>query len=415
MFNASADRVSPGLLLAKLVDQKEAKGKSHANSLSIEKRAPINIFNIKNVNYLNTEPHDTSQSIFHNDILKEKKVFLHDRRSTKASKDRHDRAKSFSSTLANARHSGLASQPIHPRKRSLDSKCLVEMMAKVNQLKASPIGAKILFQKIVRNFEHSEPAVETSGLETLIKHVRSTRKRASLVKNATGKMVIESSESKIEHEITLEVDAEERAVLAKTKALALEISSLMDSFRQFSFDTSDRKKAFLNKETQTTSKNPLPLSLTNFNTPALIKEFSRAFMLTKRVVNNTNETGSEYLRRINQVVNMQDEQTVAIFKDIFCLEQEHVLVEESLKMIQDKGYDLEALFGEGYHKLGITGQSQKPPTHRSDDANRFEDVSSVSFESHHLPEFEREIGKLTVPRDTNCFFLDFDRLDRSSE
>lgn len=92
--------------LSKLADHKESKSKGQANHISFEKRMPINIFNIKNVNYLNTEPHDTSQSIFKNEAIKDKRVHQDDSdylRQLKSRKEKRQDPKALTKLLATLR------------------------------------------------------------------------------------------------------------------------------------------------------------------------------------------------------------------------------------------------------------------------------------------------------------------------
>lgn len=415
-FKGVAGGSSPKNLL-KQAHIKENKNKGQGNMISIEKRMPINIFNIKNVNYLNTEPHDTSQSIFKNETIKEKKIYddlsLY-QKQRRGRKDKRSRPKSFSKTFGqHDLHNDYQIEHSKSRKKSLDSKYLVEMMTKVNLLKAKPEGAKILFQKIVRNFEKNEDETDYSGIRVLMNYLHSIKRKFNHTKIDRSRSNDKSVGKKTHKSDHSDMAACNITFATKTKKLAKELTGLIQEFKIQRSQNSFKKENFKNKETQTEPNIPNPISLTNLNIPALIKEFSRAFMLTKKIVNNQNETGSNYMRRLQTVQCFKDEQTAAIFKDIFSLEQEHVLVEESLRMIQDKGYDLEALFSEGYNILGINGNSNKLPTQRTHDSVEIENASSVTFESQYLSEDQKGSGKAFFQRDTNCFFLDFDRLDKS--
>lgn len=405
--------------LSKMADLKDCKNKPQGNLISIEKRMPINIFNIKNVNYVNTEPHDTSQSIFKNETLKEKRLYdefkSHLSKSNKK-KDKRNRHKSFNNTMGNLSVDNKETSSVKRRKKSMDSKSLVGMMAKVNQIKTSPKGAKLLFQKIVRNFEKSEERHQDfSAIQVLVKHLKGLRDRIKPTKKDRSRSFDRSAGKKTYKSDKSEENTVNLTFAKMTKKLVKEMSGLL---QEFSHRSNSRINSGVfkvsNKHCQTVEPMPTSIGLTNLNMPALVKEFSRAFMLSKKIVNRGNENSSGYLKRLEKVKGFSDEQKVALFKDIFSLEQEHLLVEESLRLIQEKGFDLEALFSEGYSKLGITGNNQGQPSHRSQESNEIENASSVTFDSKHLSEGFKS-GELSfLPRDTNCYYLDFDKLDVSS-
>ena len=398
---------------------KEGKSKAQGNMISIEKRMPINIFNIKNVNYLNTDPQDTSQAIFKNEVLKDKRYANQERAKTKPrdrkgiEQERERRRKSFNKTCDKLGIHETENEPLKARKRSLDSKCLIEMMTKVNQMKTNPTGAKILFQKIVRNFEKTDSTEDDSSISLMVKYLKNLKSKFEIAKGSRNKSIFDSPGKKTSKSGISDIASEDLVFRNKTKKLAKELSIIIQDFKFTAKSQPHTKQNAHHQATQTFGNTVKSIGLTNLNTQNLIKEFSRAFMFNSRICNSINETGSDYMRRMTNTTSFKDEQTTAVFKDIFSLEQEHVLVEESLKMIQERGYDLEALFGEAYHKLGITGTNQRMKTEQSDDLIVANDVSAVTFESKHLPECEYDQDSPACPRDTNCFYLDFDRLDRS--
>ena len=173
---------SPNLNASKLAELKKNKQKQPA--ISIEKRMPINIFNIKNVNYLNGENSHHGKSLFRNEVLRENtiestEVFEgeHTRstgkvqskklrnRSKSNPKNKHRKGNSLidvSSHLFNKEAAmTLDARRVRPktpnpdsldyRKRSADSKSLITMMAQVNKLKHKDEGIRMLFQKISKN------------------------------------------------------------------------------------------------------------------------------------------------------------------------------------------------------------------------------------------------------------------------
>lgn len=390
-------------------------------TISIEKRMPINIFNIRNVNYLKTESRESSQIIFENEIIKQSRS--QDRRRggttskhkpsrtvkwTEKSVDRI-RSKTFYQTHNTFHEKSGFEDNSKKRKKSIDSKSLLQLMSKANQVKNSQGGAKLLFQKIVKDVEKNEGKKDRQNIEMLISHLNNLKNRHCNPKKYSFFLKTEKTDEK--HNTTMksditESDAQDWEFTSKTNQLTKDVSVLISDFKSITATRQSKQRTAM--ACQTADYFPKPIHQGNFNTPNLIKEFSRAFMLHKGSVNPGSETGSQFMARVTDGNKMADCQLAAVYRDIFSLEQEHLLVEESLKMIQEKGFDIESIFMAAYDKLHISGSHQKSATQVQDDIDARDNVSAVSFESHHMSDG-------IYPRDTNCYMLDFDMLDRTTE
>lgn len=390
-------------------------------TISIEKRMPINIFNIRNVNYLKTESRESSQHIFENEIIKQSRS-QEKRRGGTTSKQKPSRtvewaeksvdrirSKTFYQTNNTFHEKSGFDGNSKKRKKSIDSKSLLQLMSKANQVKNSQGGAKLLFQKIVKNVERNEGNKDRQNIEMLISHLNNLKNRHCNPKKYNFFLKTEKTDEK--HNTTMksdltETDAQDWEFTSKTNQLTKDLSELVSEFKEISAKRQSKKRTAI--ASQTADHSPKAIHQGNFNTPNLIKEFSRAFMLHKPSVNPGSETGSQFMARVTDGSKMADCQLAAVYRDMFSLEQEHLLVEESLKMIQEKGFDIESIFMAAYDKLHISGGHQKSSSNIHDDIDANDNASAVSFESCHMSDG-------VYPRDTNCYILDFDMLDRTTE
>lgn len=403
----------------KLNKSPEERGCHQSQAISIEKRMPINIFNIKNVNYLKTESRESSQNIFKNEIIRERQG--KSKTSTGFYKKKGYNAKLKGKKEGQLQHNSFSrvhrskeemeDSQVEQRKRpkSVDAKHLLQMMTQVNHLKNTPNGAKLLFDKIVKSKDQTNNSGDKQFFDGFLQHLESIRKKRPEENRPhnffmkSEKLSEDKNNTVLKSEIT-EIPAQEWEFQSKTNKLAKAIQSLMKDFHSQQSKMIKRKVAF--QQVQAEEKPPKQLMMANFNTQNLIKEFSRAFMTSKKNVNPRNEAGSDFMNKLEQSYYNKDLQTFLVFKDLFSLEQEHALVEEALKLIQERGFDLEALFLEAYQKLGIEGAIQKQPTQRSDQQDPRDDVSGVTFESVKRPEgSENSVN--------NGFVLDFQKLDYS--
>lgn len=394
---------------------------TESNTISIEKRMPINIFNIRNVNYLKTESREeSSPNFFKNEIIKQSGS-REKREGRRGSKHRANRTVDWAEKSADhARnrqyyqtHTSAFDREIEEnskkRNKSIDSKSLMQLMSRANHVKNTQVGAKLLFQKIVKGVEKTEGRKDKKNIEILINHLHDLRNKNWKSRKPNfflrGEKTNEKNNVTIKSELT-ETCIEDWEFTTKTTKLAKDLASMITEFQQISSKRNPKIKKHV--FAQTPEACPKEIQMCNFNTPNLIKEYSRAFMLHKKSVNPDNESGSEYLSRVSKTYPQQDIQMASTYRDIFSLEQEHLLVEESLKMLQEKGFDVEAIFMAAYEKLKITGNHHGQPSHREESIEDRIDANSVSFES--CPQ-----STDAYIRDTNCYLLDFDRLDQSTE
>jgi hypothetical protein len=427
----------PNLTASKLAELKKNKQKHPA--ISIEKRMPINIFNIKNVNYLNGENSHHGKSLFRNEVLRENTIESCDvfegehtkstgkvvskklrTRSKSNPKNKHRKGNSLidvSSHLLNKEATmTLDARRVRPktpnpdnldyRKRSADSKSLITMMAQVNKLKHKDEGIRMLFQKISK----------TSNKDTQLSPYISIM---DSIKNKFAKQEFGRSSHLQSKLIQLESADQRKTKLDKQELSAFNETEQVFKFRadKFTEQLESTIDEYLNKEKskpklvskacQAEQKKPVQIPFANINTPNLIKEHSRCFMLSKKTVNPSNENASGFFQRIKPVDRLADRQKARVYRELFSLAQEHALVEESLRLLQEKGFDLEVLFAAAYDRLQIRGNENKLNSARdSVIPDECADVSGVSIDS---TEQSRNIDRTQAFK----YKLQFDLLNRS--
>lgn len=403
---------------------------------------PINIFNIRNVNYVNSEASDSGKvkKLFKNQRVSQvgpdEEMGLKEEHTNEEYREhRHASSKSRQRVLgrqadsdSRVRHSSLITKVdehqrthsgstkegrkksrdrtpedthYHQRQRSVDSKSLVAMMSHLNELKKTEEGKRTLFQKLNRH-----KPLEDRQATHFFKVVEDLREKFVHQSSKSGsgswmKQTRIAERSVIEDEDTAEVCAKFTRHLDK---FTNKLDSVIKGFRE--------KEKYSQKKTvaiQTESLEPKPLMMANMNVQNLLKEFSKAFMLSKPTVNPTNQTASQFFKKLYQPKLKADSQQKAAYREIFAMTQEHVLVEETLRMIQDKGYDLEALFMAAYHKLGVKGADPQQSAKKEDEEPPLAECSAVDFDS-----VSEEASPPKASYKCNIYDLDFDSLNKSS-
>lgn len=442
MKNTSTAPKSPQPNMSRKAELKKNNIGRRSPSISIEKRMPINIFNIKNVNYLNSESSHQGTPLFRNEVLREntkessgvfdcehsksvskslKNNFIERPKSHgKPKRQRNRKGNSFieiSSHLLNretmmTEESVMRSRPKTPnhnladyRKKSMDSKSLISMIAQVNKMKHKDEGIKKLFQKITKS---SAKDSQITPYLSIVQGIKSKYSQKNLYKNSCiDSNFFETSKS----QIPKDKDGVERFTFADTENL---FRKKMETFTEKVETTINEFKKLSNGriETQdfsyqTELNKPAPIAFCNINSTNLIKEYSRNFMLSKNSVNPKNENCSGFFQRIKPEKKLIDNEKQAIYKEIFSLAQEHTLVEESLRILQEKDFDLELLFMAAYEKLKIKGKETRVDSARdSVIPDECANASGASFDS-----FGEKIEEGNEEK--NLFSLEFDRLNKS--
>lgn len=428
----------PNLTASKLAELKKNKHKQPA--ISIEKRMPINIFNIKNVNYLNGENSHHGKPLFRNQVLRENTIESSDvfegehtkstgkvqskklrNRSKSNPKNKHRKGNSLidvSSHLFNKEASlTLDARRVRPktpnpdsldyRKRSADSKSLITMMAQVNKLKHKDEGIRMLFQKISKNSNKDSQIGPYISIMEGIKN-RFVKQDFGRSSHLQSKLIqLESSDLR-----KIKLDKQELSTFNDTEqAFRLRADKLTENLEATIDEYLTREKSkpsrMMSKACQAEPPKPHQIPFANINTPNLIKEHSRCFMLSKKSVNPSNENASGFFQRIRPVDRLADSQKARIYRELFSLAQEHALVEESLRLLQEKGFDLEVLFAAAYDRLQIKGNENKLNSARdSVIPDECADVSGVSIDS---TEQSKNIDRTQAFK----YKLHFDLLNRS--
>lgn len=385
--------------------------KAKTPSISIEKRMPINIFNIKNVNYLKTESKESDKSIFKNErlrnynelkddiselekvgskikhtsksALKNQRVFGDSNQYLKYEESLGQKTpkSKLEHQMPNSKQ-GNASRPstsIKPRveatnsserrKRSIDRKSLMQMISKVNELKQQDQGIKSMFQKISTTGSKLETNLGTffqllGGIKKEFQDVKAKPKNEEAKQNmffnntfrkedtedrkeASKSNSRSKSKTKNESEMEIVQGKFEKRTRKLVKKLE-EVSTWTKKSIKASKAKQQTKEAASSTrdEEDNQFKQMKPLAFSNMNVPALIKEYSKCAILNQKNVNSNNlPVPHEQLAH--------DAQKQAVFKEIFNLSQEQLLVEESLRYLQDQGHNLEAMFANAYDKLRI--------------------------------------------------------------
>jgi hypothetical protein len=280
------------------------------------------------------------------------------------------------------------------------------MMAQVNKLKHKDEGIRMLFQKISK----------TSNKDTQLSPYISIM---DSIKNKFAKQEFGRSSHLQSKLIQLESADQRKTKLDKQELSAFNETEQVFKFRadKFTEQLESTIDEYLNKEKskpklvskacQAEQQKPVQIPFANINTPNLIKEHSRCFMLSKKTVNPSNENASGFFQRIKPVDRLADRQKARVYRELFSLAQEHALVEESLRLLQEKGFDLEVLFAAAYDRLQIRGNENKLNSARdSVIPDECADVSGVSIDS---TEQSRNIDRTQAFK----YKLQFDLLNRS--
>ncbi len=401
---------------------------------------PINIFNIKNVNYLNGENSRHGKSLFRNEVLRENTIESSDafegehtkstgkvqtkklrNRSKSNPKNKHRKGNSLidvSSHLLNKETTmTLDARRVRPktpnpdsvdyRKRSADSKSLITMMAQVNKLKHKDEGIRMLFQKISKSPNKESQLGPYISIMDAIKNKfakqdfgRSSHLQSKLIQLETSDL----RKTRLDNAELSTFNETEQAFRLRAEGLSENLEATID---EYLVRERSRPKRMLSKACQADQPKPLQIPFANINTPNLIKEHSRCFMLSKNTVNPSNENASGFFQRIKPVDRLADCQKARIYRELFSLAQEHALVEESLRLLQEKGFDLEVLFAAAYDRLQIKGNDNKLNSARdSVIPDECADVSGVSIDS---TEQSKNIDRTQAFK----YKLHFDLLNRS--
>lgn len=282
----------------------------------------------------------------------------------------------------------------HERDRSADAKSLLSMMTTVNELKKKDPAIKNLFQKLAK------PDVFDKKLQQLLQNIGAIKQR--FISQPCSSEGTQRSSRKPKSTLV-----KQDPISTETEDLA-SIQASIDNLIQELGSTTALLKSKLpakrNVSTQKASQEPSSIQFANLNTANLIKEYSRGFMLGRKCVNPMGESGNEFLKRLAGIKFKTDMQNRVLFCEVFAMAQEHALVEESLRMLQEKGFDLEQLFMKAYGRLDIRGVDVKNSMEVEQEVPHELEVSGASFESVRV--FDKQ-------QDKNIFNLDFFLLEYS--
>ena len=147
--------------------------------------------------------------------------------------------------------------------------------------------------------------------------------------------------------------------LEKTRDL---VCSLISDMRSLEVNNLPEPKPAEKKsvETQTETfikdnREPVPVSQ-NYN--ALIRETAGAFLAQSKRFREGNSDSEQFFRLLASQPWI-DHQTLAVFNKSITTLQEHLIFEEALRLLQEKGVVLENIFAFVYDKFGVNGLKEK--------------------------------------------------------
>lgn len=195
--------------------------------------------------------------------------------------------------------------------------------------------------------------------------------------------------------------------LEKTRDL---VCSLITDLKTVDIERVKPSLVTKNNSTQTEEKITLKEEpvITSQNYNALIRETASLFLSQSKRFKEGNGDAEHFFKKI-ATKPWIDEQSLLVFNRSISTLQEHLIFEEALRILQEKGVILENIFAFVYEKFGINAGKDKTSSPEPLDPND-EDISGASFEDEEPLQLKK-----TNSKNQEGIRLDFSLLRADSE
>lgn len=182
------------------------------------------------------------------------------------------------------------------------------------------------------------------------------------------------------------------------------ITNIVKEIGTMEFPKAQVKKT--SKSSQTPPVGAKEISHTNINFVNLAREVAKGVLCRSKSFKQPVEDFEGFFKEICHKSRWAENQKHNLFVKSLTLFQEQLIFEESLRLMQEKGINLEQLFGVAYERLGVVGKEPPAPDPNDLYVDPALELSGVS-----LPSVQFEDSPSSVKRK---FHLDFTNLKEDS-
>lgn len=417
--------------------RKELFGK-HAGYEQLMKKAPVNIFNIRNYNIMKSESIKEDFSLRKKGESQKRRKRLHSKKNSDSgkihnffvfigNKPNHSKKNEKLNTLGSSSSKKEESKDI--KKQAKLATIMKKKSASRENSRKKSLNSIADFKKrgsLLRDQDYNND-INPSIIEDLGSKIKEfTSELKQIRKDCENRTTEDSSPMRIKlsdrSDTTLKAMGRQADLMnhyqlqstkIKTETAINELSKTMDMIKGL-------KKKQTGVACQTEEDVPEQISFSNLNMMNLMKEVAKEVLVKSRGMNPEIENMKEYFQKVGLSKADSDAQKQAMINSIFNFYQEQLIFEDALSLLQEKGVDLENLFIYAYERLKIKITDSESET-KNDlfSEPSFTVVTDASLPvSSRLEESRLDIGldaKIQVMNNPNHFQLDFEKIEKQRE